>query len=73
MSKLTDRSPMPWGKYENLPLEEVPAWYLLYIYEKMKPKAPNKRNLSEKMLMVYIEDNMQVLLKQKKENHGNSN
>lgn len=33
LMKLTDTSPMPFGKYKGTALANVPASYLIYIYE----------------------------------------
>ena len=33
MEKLTDESVMPWGKYKGYSMKNVPADYLLWIYE----------------------------------------
>jgi hypothetical protein len=30
---LGDNSPMPWGKHKGKPLKELPADYLLWLYE----------------------------------------
>lgn len=30
---MTDTTPMPFGKHKGKPLEEVPAKYLLWLYE----------------------------------------
>lgn len=54
MEKLTDESLMPFGKYKDKPLSEVPAWYLAYLKVQISDKAPNKQNLSQKMLLRYI-------------------
>lgn len=54
----TDETPMPFGKYKGLDLEDVPASYLLWLYE--------EGNLLGE-LKEYIEDNMQVLEQQKEQ------
>lgn len=53
---MDDNSLMPWGKHKGKKLIDVPASYLLWLYE-------NKLNFlkNEKDLELYIEDNMQVL------------
>lgn len=48
---------MSFGAFQGNKLKDVPAWYLLYIYENKK--------LSEKMKK-YINDNRQALEKEKK-------
>lgn len=40
MAKLTDQSPMPFGKYRGEPLEKVPARYLLWLWEEGKWNEP---------------------------------
>jgi len=50
--KLTDNSPMPFGTHKGTKMANVPAKYLLWIYE---------QNLD---VMNYIKDNMDVLRKE---------
>jgi len=52
---LTDESPMPFGKHKDKQMIDVPATYLLYLYEEKKYNKEVKE---------YIEDNMQILKKQ---------
>ena len=52
---MNDDTLMPFGKYKGYKLIDVPADYLLYLYE--------QGNLQED-LKEYIEDNMNVLLKE---------
>lgn len=33
MLPLTDKSPMPWGKHKGTILSDVPARYLMYLYD----------------------------------------
>ena len=65
MKKLiyTDLSLMPFGNFKHKALVEVPAWYLLQIYEENKFKKSEK----QQALKVYIEANIEVLQKEKKE------
>jgi len=51
--ELTDKSLMPIGKHKGVPMEDVPADYL--IWYRHNAKAPNK------LLMDYIIDNWEVL------------
>lgn len=68
MSVLNDDSKMTFGKaHQGKKMIDVPASYLLWVYDTIKPIAPNKRNLTQKHLAEYIEDNMEVLQKQNKE------
>jgi len=50
--KITDSTPMPWGKYKGTAMEDVPADYLIWCYDNDKC-SPDVR--------AYIEDNMDVL------------
>lgn len=52
MAKLTDESPMPWGKYKGEKMANVPASYLIYIYENGKYDMDFGR---------YVIDNLDVL------------
>lgn len=54
--KLNDESLMPWGKYKGDKMENVPAEYLLWLYENDKCSG----NVKE-----YIIDNLNVLEKEK--------
>jgi len=54
--KLTDESPMPFGKYKGLKLIDVPAFVLIFLYD---------NDLKEGPLRDYIEDNLQALKKEK--------
>ncbi len=49
---LTDESPMPFGKHKGKPMEEVPARYLLWLYDENKC-TPEVR--------WYIHENLDVL------------
>ena len=60
MNKLTDESPMPFGKYKDMEMEDVPASYLIWLLENNKCSKPVKE---------YIEENLETLeleIKQKK-------
>ncbi|HLI94239.1 MAG TPA: DUF3820 family protein [Puia sp.] len=52
MIEVTDKTLMPFGKYKGTALANVPAGYLIYIYENM--------NLHDN-LKTYIKKNMDVL------------
>lgn len=58
----TDQTLMTFGKHAGLPLEEVPADYLLFIYNQPWFKAPQYIPLKN-----YIVDNMDVLEKEIRE------
>jgi uncharacterized protein (DUF3820 family) len=49
---INDKSPMPYGKYKGTPMCNVPADYLLWLYENQK---------FNREVRIYIEDNMQAL------------
>lgn len=52
MSALTDESLMPFGKYKGEKMANVPASYLIWIYE---------NNKCTKEVALYIADNWEVL------------
>lgn len=49
---LNDDSIMPWGKYKGTKLGNVPAEYLMWLYENDK---------CDKAVKEYIEDNLDVI------------
>lgn len=49
---LTDNSPMPYGKYKGVEMQEVPASYLIWLYENDKCSDSVKE---------YVEDNLEIL------------
>ena len=55
---LTDDSLMPSGKHKGTRMEDVPATHLMYIYD---------NDLCKPEVKVYIEENMDVILKQAKQ------
>lgn len=61
----TDESLMPFGKHKELPLEEVPASYLIWLEEQLGQKT--NMNNTERALLAYIKDNWDVLQKEKNE------
>jgi len=68
MSKkvLNDDSPMPFGKFKDRRMEDVPAEYLLWLWEENKDRYKlyaGSRPLTEdqRAIMDYIDDNMEVL------------
>lgn len=52
MNQLTDNDPMPFGKHKGVALINIPAGYLIYIYENMDLHGPIKD---------YIKKNLDVL------------
>ena len=59
---LNDDSKMPFGKHQGKKMEDVPGGYLLNLYEGLMKKF--RPNLTEKELIAYIKDNLQVLTKE---------
>ena len=59
-----DDTLMPFGRYQGKPLIDVPARYLLWLYE----KGLNQKTQQD--LKLYIEDNLDVLRKEARENQG---
>ena len=58
MEKLTDSSKMPFGKFKDKNMIDVPAWYLILFYnDNQKKKLFGKG----KQVMDYIEDNIEVI------------
>jgi len=57
--KYTDTTLMPFGKYKGKELQDIPASYLLWLYNE---------GLNHLQLKEYIEDNMEVLEKEIEEN-----
>lgn len=51
--KLTDTDEMPFGKYKGIKMIDVPADYLLFIY--------NDREIAKGNVRDYILDNLEVL------------
>ena len=59
---LEDNSPMPFGKHKNKPMEEVPASYLLWLWDELdQDKILNKH---QKAVQDYVKDNWDVLNKE---------
>jgi uncharacterized protein (DUF3820 family) len=53
--KLKDTDPMPFGKHKGQPLKDVPASYLLWLYEQMRRENDNVK------LAFYVEENLNQL------------
>jgi len=55
---LTDNDPMPWGKFQGVKMQDVPASYLLFLFEGSTNKVSGDvRN--------YITENIETLRLQK--------
>lgn len=50
--ELTDESLMPWGMHQGKPMTDVPADYLVWLYENNKVRGDVKR---------YIQANLETL------------
>lgn len=62
---LTDNDRMPFGKHKGEKMANVPASYLLWIYDEWT--LPNPRfSFVNKEVKTYIEDNLDVLRKEVK-------
>lgn len=59
-----DKEPMPFGKWKGIPLIEVSASYLLWLYTSLKEDGCD--TLEKKRLKMYIENNMQLLKQETK-------
>lgn len=66
--KADDKTLMKWGKYKGKPLAEIPASYLLWIYDEWGLKNSGELH---RWLREYIEDNMQGLRKEISFNKNN--
>jgi uncharacterized protein (DUF3820 family) len=55
---LTDNDTMPWGKHAGTKMANVPAKYLLWLYENNKCYGEVK---------TYIQDNLEVIKKEAKQ------
>lgn len=57
---LTDYDRMPFGKYKNEKMANVPAKYLLWLYDEWTQPNPRFSFVNEDV-KAYIEENMYVL------------
>jgi len=55
---MDDESLMPFGEFKNRKLVNVPASYLIFLYEEEK---------CDEELKEYIEDNLEILKREKKQ------
>lgn len=61
MGALKDDDLMPFGKFQNTKMEDVPAWYLLWLKDQ-KPRV------GDKLVRDYIEENLDALELEQKSN-----
>lgn len=65
---LTDECLMPFGVHKDKEMQNVPASYLMYLWDKNEEAFRiNQLSGNLKSVMIYIDDNMQVLRKEIKE------
>lgn len=57
-SRLRDTDPMPFGKYQGKPMEEVPDSYLLWLHGHFQEKIANGQEIvgDSHRVLLYIED-----------------
>lgn len=55
---MNDQTPMPFGKYKDTPMANVPDSYLLWLYNRimMKSESGQPLNQDESRILSYIED-----------------
>lgn len=63
---LDDNGKMPYGKYAGQKMIDVPASYLLWMYDELCKMAPNKMSFQQKLVFDYVEMNYHALEKEKK-------
>lgn len=62
MKPLSDTDEMPFGKYKNTMMQDVPASYLHYLWTNGMSKETKTSNVAK-----YIEDNLSALKQEKKD------
>lgn len=62
MSRLTDDSLIPFGRYKGIPMADVPADYLLKLREQVFKRFYVPKSLT--LVLNYIEENFEVLLQE---------
>jgi len=62
---LTDNSPMPFGKWAGKKMIDVPASYLIWMYDEISKSAPNKMSFQQKLIFDYVEMNWTALEKER--------
>lgn len=63
--RLSDESIMPWGKFKGEELQDVPAHYLFWLERENQSKKDRSKFVNS--LLVYIEENRDVLNKEIKQ------
>jgi len=59
--EFTDNTPMPYGRHEGVKLANVPAHYLIWLHDSISQDSKINMSLTNKMLLKYIKENMDVL------------
>lgn len=62
---LTDESLMPWGKYRDTPLINVPVSYIDWLKTLINTKPPLRRGTFERAFLVYCEEMKDALNKER--------
>lgn len=57
--ELTDKSPMPFGKHKGTAMANVPASYLLWLWEQWNNSMPE--GYANESVKAYIKDNLDEL------------
>ncbi|WP_071146711.1 putative quorum-sensing-regulated virulence factor [Bacteroides ihuae] len=65
--KLTDESLMPFGKYKGKKMANVPASYLMWLYDEWTLPNPRFGSINREV-KEYIEDNLDVIQEEIKRN-----
>ncbi len=66
--KLDDLSPMPFGKFKGTPMQDVPVWYLHWLWTtsnfkniKEEPVPTAQHQLNSYAIAMYIRDSLSAL------------
>jgi uncharacterized protein (DUF3820 family) len=62
---LSDTSPMPFGKYKGVPMANVEASYLLWLFDSML-RSGERLSRWQTQVYAYVNDNMDALKKEVK-------
>lgn len=58
---MDDNDIMFFGTYKGRALKDIPASYLLYMYNEIVRTAPNKRTAYGKIILGYLRENKEAL------------
>ena len=62
---MSDTDLMPFGKHKGTEMANVPAAYLIWLYDQPEPNYNQWSAERSRMVRKYIEDNMDVLKQEK--------